>query len=160
MVIFNADEVFEIAVQIERNGANFYRKAAEPAEGGSRDLLLRLAEMEDDHKKTFTAMQADLGAAEKRPVTFDPNNQAVLYLQAMAYGKVFSADPSEGLTGNEPMEEILNTAIGLEKDSIVYYEGMKAVVPATAGKEQVEAIIQQELGHIVDLTKQIEALKA
>jgi len=30
---------------------------------------------------------------------------------------------------------------------------------ATAGKEQVEAIIKQELGHIVDLTKQLEALK-
>ena len=26
---FNADEIFEIAEQIERNGANFYRTAAE-----------------------------------------------------------------------------------------------------------------------------------
>lgn len=159
MISFNADEIFEIAVQIERNGAAFYRKAAEPAEGGDRDLLLRLAAMEDDHKDTFASMRAKLTEAGKRSITPDPGNQALLYLQAMAYGKVFSADPSEGLTGTETMEEILNTAIGLEKDSIVFYEGMKAVVPATAGKEQVEGIIEQELGHIVDLTKQLEALK-
>lgn len=159
MIIFNADEIFEIAVQIERNGANFYRKAAEPAKGQNRDLLLRLAAMEDDHKETFTAMRAGLGGAEKRPITVDPSNQALLYLQAMAYGKVFSADPSEGLTGAEPMEDILNTAIGLEKDSIVFYEGMKEVVPSAPGKEQVDAIIKQEMGHIVDLTKQLEALK-
>ena len=160
MITFNADEIFEIAEQMERNGAAFYRKAAEPAEGGNRDLLLRLAAMEDDHKETFVSMRAELTEADKRSITPDPGNQALLYLQAMAYGKVFSADPSEGLTGAEPMEDILNTAIGLEKDSIVYYEGMKAVVPATAGKEQVEGIIEQELGHIVDLTKQLEALKS
>ncbi len=159
MITFNADEIFEIAVQIERNGAGFYRKAAEPAEGENRDLLLRLADMEDNHKKTFASMRAELTDAEKRAVTTDPNNQAVLYLQAMAYGKVFSADPSEGLTGDEPMEDILNIAIGLEKDSIVFYEGMKAVVPVAAGREQIDGIIRQELGHIVDLTKQIEALK-
>ncbi len=160
MISFNADEVFEIAVQIERNGASFYRKAAESVDGGNRDLLLGLAMMEDDHKETFMAMRTGLTDADKRSITPDPGNQALLYLQAMAYGNVFSADPSEALTGDETMEEILNTAIGLEKDSIVYYEGMKAVVPATAGKEQVEGIIKQELGHIVELTKQIEALKA
>ena len=159
MVTFNADEVFEIAVQIERNGAKFYRKAADSVDGGNRDLLLGLAMMEDDHRKTFAAMRAELTDAEKRAVTADPNNQAVLYLQAMADGKVFSADPSEALTGDEPMEEILNTAIGLEKDSIVYYEGMKAVVPATAGREQIDGIIRQEMGHILDLTKQLEVLK-
>lgn len=159
MITFNADEIFEIAVQIERNGANFYRKAAEPAKGGNRDLLVRLADMEDDHKETFAAMRSTLGDAEKRPITVDPGNQALLYLQAMAYGKVFSADPSEALTGAEPMKDILNTGIGLEKDSIVFYEGMKEVVPGAAGKDQVDAIIKQEMGHIVDLTKQLKALK-
>lgn len=159
MITFNADEIFEIAEQIERNGAMFYRKAAEPAEGGNRDLLLQLAAMEEDHRETFAAMRAGLTEADKRSITPNPGNQALLYLQAMAYGKVFSADPSEGMTGTEPMEEILNTAIDLEKDSIVFYEGLKAVVPATAGKERVEAIIDQELGHIVDLTKQLEVLK-
>ncbi len=32
---FNADEIFEIAEQIERNGAAFYRRAAEGRAGRS-----------------------------------------------------------------------------------------------------------------------------
>ena len=46
---FNADEVFEMAEQIERNGGMFYRAAADkfPA---VRELLLKLAKWEDDHE--------------------------------------------------------------------------------------------------------------
>ena len=52
---FNADEVFEMAEQIEVNGARFYRASADkfPA---LKELLLELAAMEDDHQKTFAAM--------------------------------------------------------------------------------------------------------
>ncbi len=159
MITFNADEIFEMAEQIERNGAGFYRKAAEPAGGEGRDLLLRLAAMEDDHERTFAAMRAELAPGERQATAFDPDNEAVLYLQAMADGKVFAFDPAEALSGQEPMEEILDVAIGLEKDSIVFYQSMKDVVPAAAGKEKLDGIIRQEIGHILDLTKQLEALK-
>jgi rubrerythrin len=159
MITFNADEIFEMAEQIERNGAKFYRKAAEPAGGESRDLLLRLAAMEEDHERTFAAMRAELAPAETQSTTFDPDNEAALYLRAMADGKVFTADPSEALSGQEPMEDILQTAIGLEKDSIVFYESMKDAVPAAAGGGRLDGIIRQEIGHIVELTKQLEALK-
>ncbi|MDY6914322.1 MAG: ferritin family protein [Planctomycetota bacterium] len=157
MITFNADEIFEMAEQIERNGAKFYRKAAEPADGGCRKLLLRLAAMEDDHEKTFAEMRRNLSDAEKRPITADPDNEGALYLQAMADGKVFEADPAGQLSGQEPIEDILQTAIGLEKDSVVFYNGMKDVV--AAGKEKIDAIIKQELGHILDLTKQLKAAK-
>jgi len=157
MIRFNADEIFEMAEQIERNGAKFYRKAAETAEGTNRDLLLRLAAMEDDHEKTFAAMRAELAEAEQRPLTFDPNDEAALYLQAMADGEVFGADPSASLSGREPLEDILTIAIGLEKDSIVFYESMKVMVPEGAGKEKIDAIIKQEIGHILDLTDQLGA---
>ncbi len=63
MITFSADEIFEIAEQIERNGANFYRKAAESAEGDNRNLLLRLAKMEDDHEKIFATMRAEFAKA-------------------------------------------------------------------------------------------------
>ena len=158
MIRFNADEIFEMAEQIERNGARFYRKAAESAEGASRDLLVRLAAMEDDHEKTFAAMRAELAEAETRPLTFDPNDEAARYLQAMADGEVFSVDPSASLSGREPLGDILSTALGLEKDSIVFYQSMKVMVPEKAGKEKIEAIIKQEIGHVLDLTEQLRGL--
>ena len=158
MIVFNADEIFEMAEQIERNGAKFYRKAAESI-ADARDLLLRLAAMEDEHERTFAAMRSELSEDEKTPLTFDPDNEAALYLQAMADGNVFKSDPSESLSGNESILDILKTAIGLEKDSIIFYTSMKDVVPKTAGKEKVDAIIKEEIGHVVDLTKQLIASK-
>ena len=75
MINFDADEIFEMAEQIEHNGAKFYRKAAEPIAGGNRDLLLRLAVMEDEHERTFAGMRGEMSDAEKAPFTPDfPGN--------------------------------------------------------------------------------------
>ena len=162
---FNADEIFEMAEQIERNGAKFYRRVAEGAtEFSGRQLLLGLATMEDDHEKTFAAMRADMLKQQRIATvtpTFDPEGQAALYLRAMADGHVFDvkADPSEHLTGKETMEEILQTAIGLEKDSIVFYLGIKEMVPERLGRDRIDGIIKEEMGHITVLNKELAKLK-
>jgi len=155
MITFNADEIFEMAEQIERNGARFYRKAASFASGSRQETLETLAGMEDQHERTFAQMRADLTAQQKMPLTADPDNQAALYLKAMADGRVFKADPKDLLTGKESLQEILAMAIGKEKDSIVFYQSMKEVVPRSAGIEKVDEIIKQEIGHILTLTKEM-----
>ncbi len=157
-ITFSVDEIFEIAEQIERNGAKFYRKAAKSAEGENRDLLLRLAEMEDDHEKTFAAMRAESAKAGREPTVFDPDDQAALYLQSVADGKVFGSDPSEDLSGNESIKDILTTAVGLEKDSVIFYQSMKGAMSKVIGAKSLDGIIKEEIGHIVDLNKQLEAL--
>lgn len=51
---FNADDIFEMAVKIEKNGAVFYRDAAgQVEEKKSKDFLLELARMEDEHGVIF-----------------------------------------------------------------------------------------------------------
>jgi rubrerythrin len=154
MPTFNADEVFEMAEQMERNGAEFYRKAAEAADESTRGLLLGLAEMEDDHEKTFAAMRSELPHAETESCTADPDNQAVRYLQAMVAGKVFAEHPSDVLSGEESLAAIFEIAIGLEKDAVVFYQSMKSAVPKEFGQERIDEIIDQEIGHILTLTKQ------
>ena len=57
------------------------------------------------------------------------------------------------------MEEILKTAITAEKDSIVFYLGMKDVVPTHLGKEKLDDIIKEEMGHISLLSKELLELK-
>ena len=159
-VVFNADEIFEVAEQIERNGAGFYRKAAESsALVRARELLLDLAEQEDEHEKTFAAMRAELSQAEKEATAFDPDNQAVLYLRAIADGRVFDvkSDPSKRLTGRESIEDNLQTALGLEKDSIGFYSGIKELVPPMLGRDRLDEIIAEEMSHIVTLTEQMNA---
>jgi rubrerythrin len=55
------------------------------------------------------------------------------------------------------MVEILKSAIEAEKDSIVFYLGMKEAVPQNLGRDRIEAIIKEEMGHIQMLTKHLVA---
>jgi len=157
---FNADEVFEMAEQIERNGARFYRAAAKKFPT-VRDVLLDLAAMEDEHEKPFAAIRAELSASEQESVVFDPDNEAQMYLRVMADGHVFNvkADPTEQLASKDSAEDILKMAIGVEKDSIAFYVGLKEAVSRKAGKDKVEAIIKEEFGHIATLNEKLTALK-
>jgi len=164
-IYFNADEIFEIAEQIERNGAKFYRQAAKGvAASQNQERLLNLAQMEDEHLKTFAAMRADM--AKQGQITmidpvFDPEGEAALYLQAMADGKVFNVnvEPSQALTGKEAMEEILQIAIGKEKDSVVFYVGIKEMVPEKFGKSRIGDIIKEEMSHIRILSEELAKTK-
>ena len=142
---FNANDIFEIAKQIEINGAKFYRQAANRVdEDAHKQFLLGLAEMEDNHEQTFADMQKDLGAAEKAEATFDPEDENALYLKALADTRVFfEKDQPE-----ETMKGILKSAIAAEKDSIAFYLGMKELVSERLGKSKVDDIIKEEMHHI------------
>ena len=160
---FNADEILQMAIEVERNGARFYHRAAERARGGeSREVLAQLAAMEEEHEGVFTQMRTGLSEEERRPITFDPDDEAALYLKAMADRQVFdvTADPTRELTGKEPMEEVLRVGIQAEKDSILFYLGLKEVVPPRLGQDKVEAIIKEEMGHVATLSGMLAELLA
>ncbi|MGB6838556.1 MAG: ferritin family protein [Dehalococcoidia bacterium] len=159
---FNADEILEIAEQIERNGARFYRRAAQGiTDSGTREKLLDLAAMEEEHQKVFAAIRADLLPEEREPTIPDPWGEAALYLRGIADGHVFDVrtDPAGKLTGKETREDILRTAIGLEKDSIILYLGMREIVPERLGKGRIDAIIKEEMSHIATLSNQLAPSK-
>ena len=149
---FNADDVFEMAEQMERNGGKFYRTAADSTtDSAGKDFLLELAAMEDEHEKTFKAMRAELSKQEKASTVFDPESEAALYLRALADTRVFFEKEIDVTS----MEKILKSAIEAEKDSIVFYLGMKEAVPENLGKGRLDRIIKEEMGHIKLLSKKL-----
>ena len=162
-ITFNAFEIFEMAEQIERNGTKFYRKAAQIVpDRNARQMLLDFADMEAEHEKTFADMRSKLSEKESEPVVFDPENEAAMYLQAMASSHVFDlkATESQELTGNETVQDIIKSGIKAEKDSVVFYTGLKDFVPSKAGKDKVEAIIKEEMGHIALLNQKLSSVEA
>jgi len=159
---FSADEILDVAERIERNGARFYRRAAELQDDPGKGQLLRdLAAMEDQHELTFQDLRASLTESEREETAFDPDDELGFYLQAMADGHIFDPnhDPAAALGKNEPLESILRTAIGLEKESVVFYQGVKGIVPERLGKDRVEAIIREEVGHVGQLSARLAAVK-
>jgi rubrerythrin len=161
-ITFTADEIFEMAEQIERNGAEYYREAAQNASDKDiKQMLLSMAAMEDGHLETFQQMRKELSGREKEPIVFDPDNQGAMYLQAMADARGMEGrmSPTKKLTGNESTKEVLDIAVNSEKDSVVFYLNLKDLVPVRAGREKVEQVIMEELSHITSLLKKLKTLK-
>ena len=162
---FNADEIFEIAGQIEKNGAKFYKLAAEIVDKPSvRKLLLDLSAMEAEHEKTFISLRANLSDQEKEKTVFDPEDESVLYLKALADSRIFlKKDIPDVLTNiNQPEKDfakkIIRYAMAAEKDSIVFYLGMKDLVPENMGKKKIDEIIREEMSHIRLLGKELSVI--
>ena len=142
---YSADEIFEMAKQIERNGAEFYRDAAAKVKReDAKNFLLDLARMEEEHENIFLEMQKELAHGEDASQVFEPVEEAVLYLKSFADTRVFFGKPKPG----NVLAEILKSAIETEKDSIAFYLGMKEMVPGELGKKRVDGIIKEEMTHI------------
>jgi rubrerythrin len=152
---FNIDEILKMAEQIEKNGGAFYREAAKNVkEKVHSGMLLELAEMEDQHEKTFASLRAGLTEAEKKSTVFDPDDESAVYLKALADTRVFY----EKKIDTTSIKEILKEAITAEKDSIVFYLGMKDLVPKSLGQNKMDMIIKEEMAHIRLLAGKLTAL--
>jgi len=160
-ITFNADELLGIAEQIERNGVAFYAAAAQAVSAPEAvHLLNELSDWELTHLEIFTAMRGALSQAEREADTYDPENELAYYLQATADSVVFIAgQPPLAVLGERPtLEGILRVALAREKDSIVFYTGMRDYVPPRLGRERIERIIQEEVSHVAKLHRQLAAL--
>lgn len=163
MTVYNGDEVLEIAQQIERNGERFYRHAADiVTDETARKILTQLAEWEVRHKAIFAELQKGMSSEQLTdPGWYDPNHEGAQYLQMIAGSEVFRSDldPETVLPAGSDACRAFEVAIGLEKESVVFYTAMRNVVPETLGREQLEAIIDEELKHVRILTREREKAK-
>ena len=158
---FSAEELFIVAEQIEKNGAAFYRKAAR-ANADAASMLNDLASMEDEHYRTFAELHRRIGERAKELLAADPDNEVVMFAQAFANENVFDVrnNPALLLKGDESLQKVFTIAIGIEKESVVFYTGMKEMVPLNAGRDKVELILKEEMKHIALLSNKLKALAA
>ena len=156
---FNLDEIFKIAVQIERNGAEFYRNASMKFEDNQKikRLLLELAVQEDSHEKTFSEI---LHKVLKNEGINSEDELTRQYLDAIAGQFVFNKASEEcELINDMSRQEVFDVAIVKEKDSIVFYVGLKNALTSEHSKNSIDFIIEEEQKHLVELRKYAEILK-
>ena len=153
---FNAADVFEMAEQMEANGAKFYRSKAQSVDNENlADLLNHLANMEIEHQQSFKAMKDELSSAETASTIFDPEGESTLYLKSLVEARV-SFEHNYQTTS---IEDILKSSIQSEKDTIAFYVGMKDAVPEPLGKSKIDKIIKEEMEHIRVLTDEMIKLR-
>ena len=145
----DAGDVFKMAVRIETQAAEFFAALARSVESPViRKTLLELAGMEADHEKTFQGM-AELAAKGKPPL----GKQAQRYARMVAMmGVDVLGELSQSFTGGESVEQVLAEAIEFEKTTIVFFLGMREMVADKVERAHIDAIIKEELGHILKLS--------
>ncbi len=155
----NIREVLEIAVTMESDGVDFYTRAAGVfTDKGIKKMLLELAEWEKKHYVKFSEMRDEVVAASEPIVS--PDGEAMLYLKAFVSGSIFdiNANPFDYITPDATVEQIFKIAIGLEKDAICCYTGIRMTLADANSKSKVDHIIKEEMEHVRILSNELKAV--
>ena len=155
--LFSADDVFQAALRMENNGAEFYRRAASKvtsARADIKNLFNKLAAMEDAHTQTFAKLHRELNENENKQTKFGPKDESLLHLKVLVDVGVFFKKK----VNLSSLKEVFKAAIEAERDSIVFYLSMREMVPET-GKNRIDLIIKEEMKHIHLLGKELTAIK-
>lgn len=152
---FNANEVFQMAIDIEKNGKHFYQKAQDLVDNPEvRDIFARLAKDEMEHEKRFVALKSQLPESAKESTVWDPDNETDQYLRMMAHMNVFRSDIAleEALAGVRSAVDALKLAIQFEKDSITFFLGMQDATEEKKGRELIGQLVEEEKEHLKRLS--------
>ena len=140
-------EALAVAVRIEENGIAFYEEASrQSADPSAMDVFRKLAAMEKEHRSFFLELAKTADDLESRFAN-DPQNSFAGTLSAMADGAVFDAEAGT-FTGKERPGEAVRAAIALEKDSIIFYLGLKSAMAESKERIRIDGIICEEMRHI------------
>jgi rubrerythrin len=148
--IFAGSEIVEIGIQIEKNGRDFYNTLAGKSKvPNALKIFKYLAGEEEKHIVIFRKI---LDTTDKyEPQGLDAE-QYFAYMNALASEYVFTQKDKgiETAKNIRSDKEAVDMGIGFEKDSIIFYEGMKKTVP-DYGLKIMGELIRQEQGHLKQL---------
>jgi rubrerythrin len=144
---FNISEAFVIAVQLEKNGAAFYKEVASSvSDSAAREFLEELAAQEYEHEKVFE----ELAATFTEDVELDELSET--YIKALSTEFVFTLEGKEKNWAEVNFLSAVDFAIEREKDSIIFFLGISG---ALDGEEyqKINQIVSEEKSHLIDLLR-------
>ena len=140
-------EFLELAIEIERNGYNFYESAAQDKSEEVRDILIQFAGREREHEHTFRDMLTRVGG-------YIPENpcENYQYIKNLAASSIFSGKEAQVLMARKTMTDIeaVEAGISFEKDSILLYSEARGQVPKQ-DQNIIDMITNEEKKHLSEL---------
>jgi len=157
MALFNISEIYHLAIAIEENGEKFYRAQLKKFNDENiKKLFSFLADEEIKHKETFKSM---LEKIEKYEPKESYPGEYFLYLKSYAENVIFNEKELDSkIKKIKNLKSVLDFAIKLEWDSILYYQEMKIYVSADSAK-LIDDIIKEERKHFIKLSEARKNLK-
>ncbi|MGD2173778.1 MAG: ferritin family protein [Candidatus Brocadiaceae bacterium] len=151
--LFSARELIEIAVREEKTGATFYRELAESTDSAElREFALEVAQMEDEHEEKFRRLLDRLGdyapTGEQYPGEYES------YMSYLVEGRIFpmGEDGEQMARRQESDREAVDTAMSMERNTLLFYHEMLQFVPEQ-DRPLLEEIIAEERQHVTDFAR-------
>lgn len=145
--MLDVKEIMEFAVFIEEQGYEFYvdamKKFSEPR---VTELFQYLADEEFKHEKIFKHLLIQAGEF-KAGEPHDPEYQAYMREFCKAHSLANREATVARLAKASGLEEVLDMAMGFEKDSIIFFSELNGIY-TKGNSAPVDKIIHEEMGHL------------
>lgn len=143
--MFTPGDIRNIAVQIEENGEETYRKAARAADNPEVAKMLDwMADEEQRHAQWFANLRSTKILTDEQK-ELEVMGRALL--QDMVKGNPFLLDKKELLDAQD-IRDVVSRSITFEQDTIVFYEFLLGFIDDAETLRQLKEIIEEERGHI------------
>ncbi len=162
---YNAAELMELAIQIEKNGKDYFLAMAAKTENDKvREIFTYLANEEQTHLENFVSISEKLGKMNEEVQIADEYSTPEMYgyVKAMFDGRVFpNLKSHEELTAEiKTDEQAIYHAISFEKDTVLFFsEILKMLGQNDENVPLIEELIRQEKIHIARLYTLLGNLK-
>ena len=160
-ITFNADEVFEMGMDVEKNGEAYYNKAAElAADPDVKRVFEYLAGEEKTHWETFKQLREGITGDMAAPTVIDSDGVNELYLNALVKSRLFSSEREAEKAAEDAKDAVaaLKAALTFEKDTILFFSMMKSMTRGDLGADKIDLLIAEEQKHIIRIAKEIDKI--
>lgn len=150
---YSANEVIEMAVQIERSGYEYYQHALKrhDLDEETKKLLVFLGDQEKKHEQQFMKMRNEIDNSDLE--SSNHWDEVSDFLKTVVNTRIFS-DPDSAISkarDSKSKAELLKNAMQFEKDTLLFYHSLHNLTEDEHVKETLEQIIVEEMSHIVRL---------
>lgn len=155
---FSDLEGLRIAVEMERRGVEFYRRAARLTKSVHIvKMLEELAGEEEGHQRDFSKLMEDACACRQAEAAVCYSGETSAYLSAIAADIVFAGGLMEvGRRGGfDSLPAILTTAIDSEKNSILFYSELRELTGDPNTRNAFGSVVSEEKVHLARLQQQL-----
>jgi len=143
--MFTLGEIIDLAIQIEKNGENSYRRAHdEVSDSTIKSTLKWLADDEAEHKKWFANMKKKIDEKIEDPRLEEMGREI---LNSVLGEQTFSMDDADLKKIND-ITALLELSLEFEKDTILFYEMIKDFIDDNRVMTGIDKIIEEENKHV------------
>lgn len=156
-------EAVEVAMTMEEEGIRFYALAEQKTgDPEMKKLFAFLREKEHQHIETFRRLYSDLAAREGTPDAelWLLDTEVSSYFRAYVDSAVF---PTKGaaeaaIARLHGITDILDLALRIEKESILFYYELLAHAPWPEARELLGKVIAEERRHVLLIRERLRSL--